>query len=288
MRMYAEEAGVAAARVRRRSGVTLVEVMLATSILAVLTMLAAQAVDAVTDVWLAGRGRSESFATARALLSRLRTDIEAGVMRSDVPGFPNTDANKPSINRLEFCSRVRSATQEGGDDDRRLTYISYTLEKEGRDTGYVVRTDTPYRWTESPFGSKADEGKGRRMCGNVLGFKHRFVVVWDDEPNVAKEYENTGSIRVDPARPEHLPRYGAVRVSLAVADGATFRLLESANLLSQALQLFRSSESEDWEKELVNAASTLPPAALRGIRIFHQAVPIVVSRTGASIAAVQE
>jgi prepilin-type N-terminal cleavage/methylation domain-containing protein len=257
---------VRASRARTRAGVTLAEILVATSILAIIAMLSSEIIANVSRLWLAGRGKSETFATARALLNRLRTDLDCGVFRADVPGFANPRWNADPDRRLGFCARVQApkagSTSGTTSRYRKLTYVTYRLESGGRDAGYVVREDRPYDWNDSPFGDVGQSTSvDRRLCGNILGFRPRFVLSKGSEVETLE----TNSV-------------SAVSVSLAVADQATFRLLESAGLLAQAMQRFKSLKPEEWEKELVAADSTLPKVARQGVRIFHQAVPVTISR----------
>lgn len=245
-----------------RAGLTLAELMVAAGILAVITVFSAQVMGDVSRVWLGGKGRSEVFNTARALMTRLRLDLERSVPTSDLPGF----ARNPSAPRLEFTSRVQGVMESGSSGARTvgrpLSFIRYDLgAPTSDDRGYVLREDRAFSWEEPPFGADEGSARARRLCPNVLGFQHRFVGA-------------SGDLKTEFVGGSTTNRTVAVHVALAVCDERTFQTLKLSDQLSQVMQAFSSIDPLKWEERVSGAESTLPQMARQGIRVFHQVVPL--------------
>lgn len=249
-----------------RAGMTLAELMVAAGILAVITIFSAQVMGDVSRVWLGGKGRSDTFNAARALLTRMRIDIERSLPLPDLPGF----AKDPSKDTLEFSTRVQGVLSSGGDSGsgsapaaRPLSFVRYRLGALGSEEGgYLVREDRAFPWDEPPFGADEGTAKPRRLCPNVIAFQHRFV---QRDGELSKNFstnEVSGQASV------------AVQVSLAVADDRAFQTMKLTGKLAPVTESFSSLEPEKWEEALGGVDATMPPEARRGVRVFHQVVPL--------------
>jgi prepilin-type N-terminal cleavage/methylation domain-containing protein len=72
----------------RRSGFTLVELMVAITILIIIVLLFGQMLGIMSKAWTFGHGRANNFTKARAMLELLSQDIQDGVFRPDLAAFP--------------------------------------------------------------------------------------------------------------------------------------------------------------------------------------------------------
>lgn len=251
------------ARIRgSRSGLTLAELMVAAGILAVITIFSAQVMRDVTRVWMGGKGTSDTFTAARALMTRVRTDIERSLPLPDLPGFVRGTSGE----ELEFTTRVAgiSSGDSGSGSDRRsrpLSVVRYSLASPGaEDGGYLIREDRAFEWDESPFGAAADSLRERRLCPNVMAFQHRFVQV---DGELSKLFSTNSENKTV-----------AVKLSLAVADDRSFQTMKLIGNLPQVAESFASIEPEEWEEALGGVNATMPPEARRGVRVFHQVIPL--------------
>lgn len=243
-----------------RAGMSLAELMVAAGILAIITIFSAQVMGDVSRVWLAGKGRSDCFTAARALMTRIRIDIERSLPLPDLPGF----AKNTSEDRLAMSTRVQGVLSGSGQQARarHLSYVEYSLTGAGGDSeGYLVRSDRAFSWQESPFGSGADTGTERRLCPNVVGFTHRFV-------------QADGDLRKQFVGANETNRTAAVAVSLAVADDRAFQAMKVKGTLYQVTQALSSMDPEEWNGVLTGVSASMPPEARRGVRVFHQVIPL--------------
>jgi hypothetical protein len=249
-----------------RAGMTLAELMVAAGILAVITVFSAQVMGDVSRVWLGGKGRSDTFIAARALMTRMRIDIERSLPLLTLPGF----AKDPSGENLAFSTRVQGVLATGGGSGadtakaaRPLSFVRYRLGSPGSDEGgYLVREDRPFQWDESPFGADEGSAKARRLCPNVVGYQYRFVRKNGEMSKTFSTNMVSGEATV------------ALRVSLAVADDRAFQTMKLTGTLSQVTESFSSLEPETWEEALGGTGATMPPEARKGVRVFHQVVAL--------------
>lgn len=252
---------------KSRAGLTLAELMVAAGILAVITIFSARVMSDVTRVWLGGKGTSDSFMTARALMTRFRLDIERSVLERNLPGF----VRNPDAERLQFSTQVRGIAEQAGGggaqkDQRPFSFVRYSLGALGsRDEGYIIRADQSFSWEDSPFGASDGEPKERRLCPNVVGFTHRFV-------------QRNGELESQYVRPPSTNQTVALQLALAVCDDRTFQTLKLSGQLSQVSEVFKSLEPEKWDEAVSGESASLPVAARQGVRVFHQVVPLPTTR----------
>jgi len=250
-------------RGRSRAGLTLAELMVAAGILAVITVFSAQIMGDVTRIWTSGKGRSDTYTAARALMTRMRTDIERSLPMPDLPGF----VRNPSAAQLEFTTRVMGIVenQSGAGSTtvpRPLSFVRYRLGLAGSDEGgYLLREDRAFQWDEPPFGSSEGSAKTRRLCPNVVGFTHRFVKA---DGELEKQYTTNQPVV-------------AVLLALAVSDDRAYQRLKLTGDLSKVTESFSSLDPKEWEEALSGQKSSMPPAARQGVRVFQQMVPLPVT-----------
>lgn len=251
-----------------RAGLTLAELVVAAGILAVITVFSAQVMGDVSRVWLGGKGRSDTFTTARALLTRLRIDLERSLPTPDLPGF----VRDPSMEQLAFSTRVQGVLDSGSSGGggktvaRPLSFVRYSLGPLGsEDGGYLIREDRAFSWDESPFGAAEGTLRPRRLSPDVVGFAHRFV---QRDGELGKQYVPA------PASNQTVGVY----LALAVSDDRTFQTLKLTGQLAQVSESFSSLEPEKWGEAVDGETSGLPPIARQGIRVFHQVVSLPSAR----------
>lgn len=249
---------------RSRAGLTLAELMVAAGILAVITAFSAQVMGDVTRIWTSGKGRSDTFTAARALMTRMRTDIERCIPIPDLPGFART----PSASSLELTTRVPGILSgdggAGGSQQlpRPLSFVRYRLGAVGSEEGgYLVREDRAFLWDEPPFGADEGSARPRRICPNVIGFASRFVA-----PD--------GELQDQYVAPPRTNQTVAVFLALAVCDDREFQRMKLTGVLSQVTESFSSLDPQEWEEELAGANPSMPPVARQGVRVFQQTVPL--------------
>lgn len=248
-----------------RAGLTLAELVVAAGILAVITVFSAQVMGNVSRVWLGGKGKSDTFTAARAVMTRMRLDIERSLPISDLPGFARDTDN----DNLEFSTRVpgivagsasSGASQQA--DVRALSFVQYRLGKVGsQDSGYLIRADHAFEWDDPPYGSKVDSATERRLCPNVVGFTHRFV-------------QRNGDLEKRFVPGAQTNKTVAVLLALAVADDRAFQTMKQTGNLQQVTGSFSSLEPEEWEKAISGESASMPTEARQGVRVFHQVVSL--------------
>ncbi len=124
---------------RSPRGFTLVELLLAMAILAVVLAMFAAAVGAVSRTWLQGVSRIETFTKARVILSLLDRDIQSLVMRRDLAAFVD-DAGS---NSFAFYTQVN-----GLQGNRQLSLVRYAITNTGTNS-MLQRWDYGMAYTNS-------------------------------------------------------------------------------------------------------------------------------------------
>ncbi|MCC6356392.1 MAG: hypothetical protein IT577_21095 [Verrucomicrobiae bacterium] len=248
-----------------KAGLTLAELMVAAGILAVITVFSAEVMGNVSRVWLGGKGRSDTFTAARALMTRVRIDLERSLPRAELPGF----VRSPAKEQLEFTTRVPGIVESGAGSggaqvpNRPLSFVRYRLGASGSaEGGYLIREDRSFLWDDPPFAADESSARPRLLCPNVLGFQHRFVRENGELSKVFSSDETAGQATV------------AVKVSIAVCDDRAFQTMKLTGKLADVEEVFASLEPEKWDEALNGSNESIPPQARQGLRLFHQVVPL--------------
>ncbi len=247
---------------RSRSSFTLVEIMVAISVLSLMAVLIAQVVTGISGTWQTGLRRINNFAKGRAMLDLVAQDIQAGVFRSDLAAFPNSQA--ALYTRRQGVGGVRS-----------LTLVTYAINASDPESS-LQRGDLAVNWTSTiSFGDTNDFGTNipvaRDTAAGVVGFQMAFVQA---DGTFSTIYSTNSA---NPTR--------AVDVALAVVDDQTLHLLAASNkttLLRTALKgavTGTRSVRADWEDYLRSGIqwSTYPKSLAIGLKIFERYVPLPVS-----------
>jgi len=270
-----------------RAAFSLIELLVAMAVLAVLLILLTQVFSMVSGIWNAGRSQADNFAQARVALDVMGRDLQAAVLRPDLPAFFVGGAPE-----LAFYTKQQSLASATNSGNRPLSQVSYVVTNTidgsslrrsargfnfGEDVGY-----SPTNWT-MPAGQTtfdSDIGPG------VLIARHQFIATngLNILPSaVAEGWADSGT------RPG-VSSLRAVTLSLAVVDRDSLRLLRESGKLDQLLQNFSGSNpggirsfAAAWQDQLDDSSSPLaqggvPIRILRNLKIFERTVVLPISK----------
>lgn len=242
-------------------GFTLIEILLALGILALLGVLMVSMLGNVSSAWTRSRERMDNLSQGRALLGHLQRSVQSAVIRQDLSAFLG--------NEFAFYTRETLG-------DRPLTYVSYHLDtRNGR--SIMVRTETPFSYGSNLDWKRFDaegiqpNGSVRLVAEGIYAFSHTFIKADGSEsPTFETGVDVTGKFR-----PEHASR--ALKVSIAVVSEQAEELLEHTGGMSQleaALQESAASSSAKDEWDLALDQAGFPPNIRAGIRTFERLIPL--------------
>jgi len=202
---------------KHQSAFTLIEIMVATVVMIVLTGLVIQITSEVLKVWNRSSGKLSANAEARIAMDLLTQDLETAVFRNnnlqwlraedDTSGWVNTVSLKlfsPALDRpsgpgdicgiaylLENRDPVSGSPGAGSPDDR--LWILYRMVASPEDTfknlmgvgnqDALPAKDKPLWGTNSIVGTNSGGNVGTNyLVSNVVGFEIDFYVEEDDTP----------------------------------------------------------------------------------------------------------
>ncbi len=202
---------------KHQSAFTLIEIMVATVVMIVLTGLVIQITSEVLKVWNRSSGKLSANAEARIAMDLLTQDLETAVFRNnnlqwlraedDTIGWVNTVSLKlfsPALDRpsgpgdicgiaylLENRDPVSGSPGAGSPDDR--LWILYRMVASPEDTfknlmgvgnqDALPAKDTPLWGSNSIVGTNSGGNVGTNyLVSNVVGFEIDFYVEEDDTP----------------------------------------------------------------------------------------------------------
>jgi len=249
-------------------GFTLIDLIVAIAVLALMTVLLAQMLQSTSQSWLGGQARVNNFTKARSMLDLMARDIQSGVFRKDLGLFAGAQAGLPLTNVAFYTQRPGVVTGSGA-QVRGVSLVQYTMD----DSSMLKRGDLPILWngaaTDISFGEtnslpELDSVTSRETVPGVVGFRVLFL-------------QGDGSLSsfYSPANPAK-----GVAIGLAVIDDNTLRKLTASGKLS-ALQTAlngqvsgTNSVKADWDKYLQSgmAWENYPSDLGRGLKIFERYV----------------
>jgi type II secretory pathway pseudopilin PulG len=266
----------------RWAGFTLVELLVSVLVLVLILLLCTEMLTIVVSSWNLGRAQADNFSKARVALDIIAQDVEAEVVRQDLPAFFNTTA--PALTFYTKEPGLLSPTTTG---TRPLSRVLYYVTNEadgscvlrrsangfnfGDDVGY-----SPATWSvqmNTPT-IDADIGPG------VLIMNYQFIGTSGLNivpANVNNAWANSGT----------LPGIGnlrAVIISMAVIDGRSLKVLTGMGKLSQLQTNFSTSDpgpiasfASSWQAQLEGATQPLrtggiPASVLTGLKTFERTV----------------
>jgi prepilin-type N-terminal cleavage/methylation domain-containing protein len=270
-----------------RRGFSLIELLVAMTVLAILLVLLAQIFSMVSNTWRAGRSQVDNFAQARVALDVIGRDVESAVLRPDLPAF-----FVDSVPQFAFHTRQQSLVTETNSGNRPLCRVMYGVTNGtegcnlrrsahgynfGEDVGY-----SPTNWSVSGTGLVFDSDIGP----GVLVIRQQFMGT--NGRNVLPEQIQASWTNVGTNAGVGALR--AVTISLAVVDKDAVQILVSSGKLQQFQSNFSSADpgavrsyASAWQEQLDDASAPLanggiPPRILRSLRIFERTITLPTSR----------
>jgi len=224
---------------QNRRAFTLIEMLVAITILAAMILLFAQIFGSINHAWGRGREKMDNYAKARALLNRIQTDLQGIVVRGDLTLFPVSNGKSD----FAFYT-LQKGFNGGGRDIRTLSFIKYAASKDTGE-GKLIRSDKTFSSTDSPAFAAAPtpnpspspvafptppvqiddmpaENDSAVLSQGTLGFAYGFL---HPDGKFYPTYSRTDS------GGKELSKAIAVTVALAIIDNRTFACTKNGALL---------------------------------------------------------
>jgi len=189
-------------------GFTLIEVLVASAILAVMLVVFLSVSNYASQAWKGSQEKMEEFSTARVVMNRIRADLESIIIRQDLPLFPN--------NAMGFMTVKRGVSSDA--NTRQLSYVEYAANSSNQivrsSRAYLLTGDVPPFSTNSsiPAPTTTDINP---LASGVIGFQSVFL---NKDGTWSTNFNSTNSV--------------AVRVSLLVVSSDGLKYLQNAGRLS--------------------------------------------------------
>jgi prepilin-type N-terminal cleavage/methylation domain-containing protein len=133
----------------RRSGFTLVEILVAVAILSIVAVGLLQILGLSMQTWQQGLAQTNCYTKARVVLDSATADIQRGVFRSDVNNFPvAVTTSTPPMPIFTFYTRAAGAST-GTVTPRPISLVSYQLSSSPGLQGYLLRSENTISWSGS-------------------------------------------------------------------------------------------------------------------------------------------
>lgn len=240
------------------SAFTLVELLVAITVLALISVVLAQMLSATSQTWISGQARANNFTKGRAMMDLLTRDLQGGVYRSDLPAFP--------AGTVGFYTERPGYS--GASPTRNLSWVQYDL---GLSSNTVLqRADLAETWASTAppaFGNTAAPlgATPRDTAPGIVGFKVQFIY---PDGSISTNYVATNRPKV-------------AAVGLAVVDDKSLKLLKAEKIESLRNGFSNSatgtnSIKADWEQYLKNdlAWDAYPKSLSSGLKIFERYVSL--------------
>lgn len=180
-----------------RRGFTLVEMLVAVSILSFMLLMMAQMTGLAEQAWRLEQNRIDNFSKARSMLDMVTDDLQRGVFRGDLPAFgtgapsasPTSTASGlyyfPSSSTSftnAFYTRLPGVPATPNTQVRDLSLVSYTLlPTNAPDMIVLQRSDLAVPWTSSKnvsfqgnMSTLLQNSTSREVAPGVVGFRFAF------------------------------------------------------------------------------------------------------------------
>ena len=292
------------APLRSRKGFTLVEIMVAMVVLALMMAGLATIIAFVSKTWLDGINVVDNFTKARIMLNLLDRDVQMMVMRRDVCAFVDNNGAPACA----FYTKVQGNQNLTTIDTRSLSLVQYTLATtpvttppspppssmtssglqrialgltfaSGSTTmalGYPLPALPILPTTTYPSGtSQADQTE--EIGSGVIAFQWQFVdgtgTLHNPTSNASLPISSTSAWSYDYSNPPPPANYRAVIVSLAVMSNNAYQLAIKTQKLGTIAALFNTGAPTNqtyarvWNTYLANPSDSTYqslPAPLRG------------------------
>jgi prepilin-type N-terminal cleavage/methylation domain-containing protein len=108
----------------KKSGFTLVELIVSIAILSIMLLGLGQAMAFVSNLWIAGIGNVDNYTKARTIMSIMDRDIQMMVMRPDVAAFVDSTGANPAC---AFYTNVQGNPGTATTDTRTVSLVQFLL-----------------------------------------------------------------------------------------------------------------------------------------------------------------
>ncbi|HEY8965439.1 MAG TPA: prepilin-type N-terminal cleavage/methylation domain-containing protein [Candidatus Methylacidiphilales bacterium] len=254
-----------------RRGFTLVEVVTAVAVLALLLTLLGQLVGTMSRTWIDGQRRVNNFTKSRAMLDLFVFDIQSGVFRSDLAAFP---ASSPTFYTMR--SGVAQASSPRG-----LCLVQYSYDAGATSRAAMTtirRGDMAVLWdspaTRISFGNSTTLPQipgitPRDAAQGVVAFKLLFI-------------RADGTFSDTYAPPSDANPSRAVGMTLAVVDDTALGQLVPGQIAALRARLDGAATGKrsvlaDWEASLNGSRfewNAFPKSLAQGLQIFERYAPL--------------
>jgi len=273
---------------RRRTAFSLIELLVAMAVLALLLVLLSSLFGGISSAWYHSKEKLDNFARGRALLGTIERDVRNAVIRQDLPIFPAVQINGKA--GLAFFTKAYGQDTDTG-NMRPLNYVTYfqgtnqTISRRDRPFGY---DSTALSW--NPFDTNAAlslDGdttvKDRELCPGILAFNFRFL---QSDGSVTDAYAGVPLKASDPSLLDPAKAHTvAVRLSMVIISDQAQTTLQRlgkdtafAALLQSKIAGQAGSAKLIWDRLLQGdsdlVALNLPAVVLNGIRTYEEVVTL--------------
>lgn len=257
-----------------REGFTLLELLVATAVLAVVLTLMVQVIQYASNVAKNGREAAEVHSSARAILDTIGRDVDNIILDDRLTTFAG-DATRDGT--LAFYTKIPGiASANANDPIRRLSLVRYDYDP---DAATLSRADLGITWQQTnliTFGNtnslpRLTSVQPRRLCDGVLAFDYVYL-------HADGKMSRNLSATTSPVR--------AMRVTLALLDPEGSRVLAGAAKQEQFIQLFETkrpaitagmiSTKTAWQQALEDPAvwNGIQESARRRLKIYDRLIPL--------------
>lgn len=211
---------------QQRAGFSLLELLAAMVVMAMLLVLFGSLVGQVTTTWQSGKESADNYAKARLTLDLLERDLRSALLAKGLPGMLDS-TGEPA---LTFYSSQPGPTSGGALSDRPLSLISYRTEDhpasplecglQRGSVGISTSDPTPFSGLTAPFPAATPvlpDSSYQLICPGVLRMDYRFISA--DGTTVSKSFATGPG---EAARSRHFS------VCLLICDEATLRRMDEA------------------------------------------------------------
>lgn len=262
-----------------RCAFTLTELLVATSVLALILVLMLQVVENIMQSTRVQNRQMDAVASARRALDVLEADLRSMVISRDATLL----ARIGSETQISFLSRRRGPENSS---DHRFLALTYQTNSNGQ----IVRSyeSIPYNATNLLRIPSALDHSSSPLAEGVLGWRIRAVTD-DGKPLISTEAVNgwasdnyntlpvpVGYQAIIAAGPTFASRSTnrtrALELWIAATDPTSYQVLSDLNSLTNLQLAIHEAEPEEWQKTI--DAINLPSGIKSAVRVLQKTVPL--------------
>jgi len=265
---------------------TLVEVLVAISILSFMLLVMTHLTGMAQQLWGDQQNRIDNFTKARSMLDLIAGDLQRGIFRGDLPVFGSgAPAATPTATgdgsyyftgtsfTNAFYTR-RAGVSEGTNSVRDVSLVSYVLnsDKQGTDKIVLQRSDLAVPWSspadisfQGDFTTLLQKATAREMAPGVVGFRLAFRRA---DGSLIDQSLYTGYNSANPVV--------TVDVGVAVIGNRSLALLTTQQIQSIQAALAAATLSNGikatWDQQVLTTAfySPYPKNLGNGLKTFER------------------